>query len=291
MRSEHGAEHRNRSTCLVIGAGSGIGTAILRRAEADGFLCHATARGPRPVQPVQPVQSDQPIQSIQSIQSDQSVQRDQPDSPDQRDQPPSAAGWSSGDVSRPEDIVRMVAEATTALGRVDSLVYCPAVAEVGPIESLTPQAWTTVLEVNIRGFGLAVSALLPQWRAAGIGRAVVLSSQAARRGQALISAYTASKAGLEGLVRALAVELAPVVRVNAVAPGIVLTPMIEEDFRRQAAAADVDPEEIARRTAQRIPLGSFQRPESVAAMVVFLLGRGAADITGQCIAVDGGMTA
>jgi len=198
--------------------------------------------------------------------------------------------WSMVNVAHPSDITRMAAEAIDKLGRVDALVYCPAVAAVGPFDDLTVAQWDEVMNVNVRGFALATLALLPHWRSIGVGQAVAITSQAARRGQSLIGPYTASKAAVEGLVRALAVELAPTVRLNAVVTGIVLTNMIDRDFRRQAELDGIDVYEMRRRTEARIPLGRVQSAEAVAGAVSFLLSPDACDITGHVLAVDGGMT-
>ncbi|MFB6813470.1 SDR family NAD(P)-dependent oxidoreductase [Streptomyces sp. NPDC056347] len=195
------------------------------------------------------------------------------------------------DVRDPEAITRTVAEAAAWMGGLDALVYCPGVAHVGALEDLAPSQWDEIFEVNVRGFGLAIAAALPHWRAGKGGVAVAISSQAGQRGQSLIGAYSASKAALDGMVRALAVELGPTVRVNAVAPGIVASDMIAEDFRRQADRESCSESEIEARTLRRIPAGRFQERKSIAAVVGMLVnGPAAADITGQIFAVDGGMT-
>lgn len=249
--------------CLVIGGARGLGAAIVHQIVTDGGRCHATTRQPR-------------------------------NSPSPRSGVPADTGpdvtWSTGDVRNPADIQRVIGEAITALGGLDALVYCAGTAPVGPVDELTPDTWDDVYRTNTRGFALAVQAALPHWRAHGSGSAVAVSSQAARRGQPLISAYTASKAALEGLIRALAVELAPHIRLNAVAPGITLTDMITADFARQAELAHTTITDIEQRALRRIPQHRFQPPTAIAAAVTYLLSPAADSITGHVLAVDGGMS-
>lgn len=248
--------------CLVVGGRRGLGAAVVAHILGVGARCHATTR-----------------------------RQHSNDRESSADPSTLAPTWSFGDARNPEDIQRFVEDGIDAMGAIDAMIYCAGVAHVGPIDSLTPEAWTEVFETNTRGFALAVRATLPQWKRLGDGCAVALSSQAARRGQALLAAYSASKAAVEAIVRALAIELAPVVRVNAVAPGIVLTDMIRLDFELQAKLGRLDRREVAEQALRRIPLERFQAPEAVAAAVAFLVSPAARDITGHTIAVDGGMTA
>ncbi|MFF2959165.1 SDR family NAD(P)-dependent oxidoreductase [Streptomyces sp. NPDC057963] len=244
--------------CLVIGATGAIGGAVAQHLRNAGTRVTATGR------------------TVPNVAADD----------------PAAYRGVELDVRDPEAIARTVDEAAAWMGGLDALVYCPGVAHVGPLEDLAPGQWDEIFEVNVRGFGLAVAAALPHWRAGKGGVAVAISSQAGQRGQSLISAYSASKAALDGMVRALAVELAPTVRVNAVAPGIVASDMIADDFRRQADRESCSEDEIEARTLRRIPVGRFQTRESIAAVVAMLVtGEAAADITGQTLVVDGGMTA
>lgn len=174
-------------------------------------------------------------------------------------------------------------DAIDGLGGVDGLVASAGVfVHLGALETEADD-WDRVLDVNLRGaFVVARECGKTMQRQRG-GAIVLVSSQIGQVGHPRAAAYAASKSGVNGLVRAMALELAPAnVRVNGVAPGPVATPMTAE--------AMADPERAAALTAQ-IPLGRLGAAEEIAAAIRFLLADDAGFVTGQILTVDGGITA
>jgi NAD(P)-dependent dehydrogenase (short-subunit alcohol dehydrogenase family) len=180
------------------------------------------------------------------------------------------------------------AEATAAahertkaeLGPVAAVVANAGVTDrVADAATLDPEAWRAELEVNLTGAFLSLQPALVGMRERGGGRVVAISSTAATDGLAGQAAYSAAKAGLLGLVRTLALELAPAaVTVNAVLPGMVATEKVE-----------AMPAEVRERALAHVPLGRFADPSEVAAVVAFLCSDAAAYLTGAWIPVDGGI--
>ena len=162
---------------------------------------------------------------------------------------------------------------------VNSAGVCPAIA----LGDLTTADWRHVIDVNLTGtFNVAREAGL-RMRAGGGGAIVNVGSEMGEIGAAGYVAYCASKAAVAGLTRALAAELAPDVRVNAVCPGPVDTPMLDAEFE-----ATGDPERALRESDARVPLARRGRPEEVAEAIVYLAGSTYA--TGTALALDGGTT-
>ena len=166
--------------------------------------------------------------------------------------------------------------AAVGLGGVDVLVNNAGIANAGRIERYGREKWDAVIAVNLTGTYLGVRAVVPVMKAARRGSIINVSSVEGMRGDAALHGYVASKFGVRGLTKSLAVELGgDGIRVNSVHPGFVLTPMTE---RLDA-------------TLQRIPLGRPAVPDDVVGAVLFLAGDGSAYVTGTELVVDGGMIA
>jgi 2-hydroxycyclohexanecarboxyl-CoA dehydrogenase len=171
-----------------------------------------------------------------------------------------------------------------ALGPIEIMVTSAGLDSFEPFTDITIESWERVLAINLTGTFHCLQAAVPDMLAARWGRMVTISSSSAQSGAVRMAHYVASKGGVIGLTRALALELAPHgITVNTIPPGMIDTPML----RRAAAAGDIgNLEKVASRV---IPVGRAGTPEDVAATCGFLCSDKAAFITGQVIGVNGGM--
>jgi 3-oxoacyl-[acyl-carrier protein] reductase len=184
-----------------------------------------------------------------------------------------------GDVSDPDDAARVVAEVEAGLGGLDILVNNAGLTRDGLLIRMEPSDWDLVLDVNLKGSFLMSKAAARGMMKRRAGVIVNLSSVVGRRGNAGQANYSAAKAGLIGLTKTLARELASRnVRVNAVAPGYIETEM--------TAAL---PEEVRGDIAGRTPLTRLGQPQDVSDAVAFLASDAAGFITGVVLPVDGGL--
>lgn len=207
-----------------------------------------------------------------------------------------AAGWQVVPIDR-EQVDLASAEATEALFAqtarrfpvVDALVNNAALQLAKPVLEITAAEWDEVLAVNLRAPFLAVRALHPCLRAAGRAAVVNVCSVHAVATSPGLSAYVASKGALLALTRALALELAvDGIRVNAVLPGAVDTPMLRAGLGRGGE----DPAAAAERLATRTPVGRLGSPEEIAEAVYFLSDASLSGfVTGAALTADGGATA
>ncbi len=186
-----------------------------------------------------------------------------------------------GDVAQEADVRAMFAALEQEPGGLDVLVNNAGVNSDHRVEELDVAEWDRVLAVNLRGSFLCAKYAIPLMRRKGYGRIINLSSQGVRKGSIAHAHYAASKMGIIGFTRSLARELgADGITVNAVSPGRIMTDMLSSNLAHENKR-----EEWLRQT----PLGRFGEPREIADAVVFLASERASYITGQVLAVDGGL--
>jgi 2-hydroxycyclohexanecarboxyl-CoA dehydrogenase len=176
------------------------------------------------------------------------------------------------------------AEARTRLGPLAIVVTAAGFDAFEPFADITLESWERVLAINLTGTFHCLQAAVPDMIAGRWGRMVTIASSSAESGAPRMAHYVASKGGVIGLTRALALELAPHgITVNCVSPGMIDTPML----RRAEANRDIA--RIEKIGARMIPVGRVGAPEDIAASCGFLCSEQAAFITGRVLGVSGGM--
>jgi NAD(P)-dependent dehydrogenase (short-subunit alcohol dehydrogenase family) len=191
---------------------------------------------------------------------------------------PALSGRIIGDVSDADDVGRAFEELDDLLGGLDVLINNAGISLRHRFLDIPPQAWRQVMAVNLDGVFYVAQQAARRMLAGDGGVILNMGSTNGLMGYHYYADYNASKAGVIELTRSMALELAPSVRVNAVCPGFILTPMQEAEYT---------PEE-QRAFASKLPLDRLGRPEDVAALFAFLASDDASFITGQCLVIDGG---
>jgi NAD(P)-dependent dehydrogenase (short-subunit alcohol dehydrogenase family) len=189
------------------------------------------------------------------------------------------------DVRSMADVERATEETLRAFGRVDVLVNNAARAIPGVVDEIDEATWNEVISTNLTSVWRGMRCVVPHMRQQGKGAVVNISSVQSLLGFQGWAAYAAAKGGINALTQQAARDLAPHgIRVNAVAPGTIMTPMNRKIFEEVD-----DPDELIARWNAAHPIGRFGQPEEVAELVLFLASDRAAFITGDIVRVDGGL--
>lgn len=200
---------------------------------------------------------------------------------------PGEAAFLHSDFSE-ADAAQAAVEAAVSfnVGSLDTVFYNAAVLEARPLGEWSADDWDRSSAVNLRAPFLMSQAAAPHLRKSDVGRIILTSSTGAFRGHAGMPAYHATKAGLLGMVRALADELGPDgVTVNAVCPGWVDTP-----FNNSFWAHQQDPDRALEELTGSIPLRRQAEPDDMTGMLLFLASPASSYVTGQALVIDGGYT-
>lgn len=246
-----------QEVAIVTGAGSGIGRAVAERLAARGARVALVDRS-----------VDGLEETRRSI---------------------DAAGGEAltipGDVTEEAEVAAAVATTVDRFGPLRTAVACAGVEVMGTAPDMELGDWHKVIAVNLTGVFLTARHAIPALVQAGGGAFVAMSSDAGVQGAQGFAAYCASKHGVIGLVRSLALDHGPQgVRCNAVAPGFVHTPMADRIF-------DGLPAEEIEGWAKTVPMGRFGQPQEIAAAVAYLTSDESAYVNGQVHNIDGGATA
>ena len=248
---------------LVTGAGGGIGLAVAEACIAEGARCSVVDRA---------AQAPAAVRAL-------------------AERHPEALAYIGADVTDQVAIARLVAAATARFGALHTLVNNAAVFDLAPLLDSDAASFDRLFAVNVKGMFFVMQAVLRHMVEAGTAGASVvnLASQAGRRGEALVAHYCATKAAVISYTQSAALAMAPHgIRVNAIAPGVVDTPMWGEVDALFARHEGLPIGEKKRRVGLAVPLGRMGTPADMAGAVVFLASDEARYITAQTLNVDGG---
>jgi len=252
---------------IVTGSTSGIGLAIARALAAEG--CNVMLNGFGDPAEIEAIRAELAAASGTTV------------------------AYTEADMGRPAEVRALVEQATAALGPVDILINNAGLQHVAPLAGFPEDKWDLLLAVNLSAAFHASKAVIASMTARRFGRIVNIASALGLVGAPHKPAYVATKHGLVGLTKSIAIEVAETgVTCNAVCPGMAMTPIIEMQVADQAKVTGLPPEEVVRGVfLENQPIRRPVTAEEIAGAVVFLCSPAGSGVTGTALAVDGGYVA
>lgn len=252
----------NNRHALLTGAGGGIGLAVATAYLAEGARCSVVDISPQPGTELAGLLASHPDR----------------------------LHYISADVTQMAQIDALVARAEQGLGAIDVLFNNAAVFDMAPLLESDEAMYDRLFAVNVKGAFFVMQKVLARMVELGVkGSVINMASQAGRRGEALVSHYCATKAAVISYTQSAALAMAPhKIRVNAISPGVIATPMWQHVDALFARYENLPIGEKKKRVGEAVPLGYMGAPADIAGPAVFLASDEASYITAQTLNVDGG---
>lgn len=201
--------------------------------------------------------------------------------------------YNNADMTRPDEIKALIDEAKSTLGSVDILINNAGIQHVSPIDEFPPEKWDAIIAINMSSSFHTIKAAVPVMKAQGWGRVINIASAHGLVASPFKSAYVTAKHGIMGLTKTVALEVAQDgITCNAICPGYVKTPLVENQIADTARSRGISEEEVVNDVMLKAQwTKKFVTVEQVAGIALFLCSDAAENITGTDITVDGGWTA
>lgn len=252
---------------IVTGSTSGIGLGMARALAAQG--CNIMLNGFGDANEIEKIRS--------MMENENSVQ----------------VAYNGADMTQPDEIELLVKDAHKRWGKLDIIVNNAGIQYVSPIEEFPAEKWDTIIAINLSSAFHMIKHALPFMKEQGWGRVINLASAHALVASPYKSAYVAAKHGIAGLTKTAAIEVAQNgITINAICPGYVKTPLVENQIADTAKARGITEEDVVNNVMLAAqPTKQFTTIEQIGDLAVFLCSDSAANITGAMLPVDGGWTA
>jgi 3-hydroxybutyrate dehydrogenase len=201
--------------------------------------------------------------------------------------------YSPADMTKPSEIVAMISETEKEFGSLDVLVNNAGIQYVANIEDFPPEKWDAIIAINLSSSFHSIRAAIPGMKKRKWGRIINIASAHGLVASVQKAGYVAAKHGLIGLTKVVAMEVANAgITCNAICPGWVLTPLVEQQIYARAKESGQSFDETkVDLISEKQPMHEFTKPENIGALAVFLVSDAAATITGAAYSIDGGWVA